>query len=1113
MWLVRLAMSRPVTIMVMVAAMVLFSVLAITRMKVDIFPQLDMPRITVIQPYGGMDPAQMEGYIVTFYEQHFFYISGVDHVSSRSIQSAAVMDVYFQPGVDMADAMSQVVAQVERSRAYMPPGTVTPFIVRFDVGNVPVGFLVFSSETRNVGEIQDLVYSRVRPVVSTIPGVSTPPPFGGNQRSIVVTVNTSRLSQYHLSVDDIVRALAKGNKIMPSGVVRIGNLQRVSQVNSVVTDIQSLGSIPVKQSNGLAVYLHDLATVADTTDILTGYALVNGRRTVYMAISKQAAASTLAVVDGVKKNIPYMQSLLPSDIKVAFEFDQSIYVTEAIRGLLFEGILGALLTGGVVLLFLRDIRSSLIVVMSIPASLLGAVVGLWIGGQTTNIMTLSGLALAVGILVDEATVVIENMHSHLSRGVRLRRAIYDASIEVVVPRLLAMLSVVSVFMPSFFMVGVTRSLFVPLSMAVGLAMFCSYLLSGTFVPVMAAWILKDNQHHVSSGENKPDFMMGVRSRYQKIVIALMAQRPIVLTVFVLISLTTILIYPTLGSEIFPAGNPTGFQLRLKAPTGTRFEETEEIAQQVLHVIADDVGASNVEVSIGYIGSQPPSYAISNIYMWTSGPQEAVLLVSFKEKAEVHIKQLEERLRDQFKDKFPAVNFTFEAGDIVNKILNFGSATPIQVDVNGPDFVVDQVYARQLLTSIQAIPDLRDVSILQPLDYPTVNIDIDRIRSGQLGVGVKEQSRALVASTYSSRFVTPIYWRDPKSGLSYQVQVEVPQGQLNSLATLGAIPVKTGSYSGPFLRDVAHLHYGIMPGEYDHYNMSRMISITANLASDDLGAATRKVQGVIDRLGKPPRGVRVNIRGQVPVMKETFAALSLGVIFAIVSIFLLLVSFFQSIRLSLVIMSVIPAIIFGAIASLALTHTTLNVQSFMGAIMSTGVGVANSILVVVFAEERRATGLSARTAAITGAAARLRPVLMTSIAMICGMVPMALGLSEGGDRTAPLGRAVIGGLICSTTAVLFVLPLVYALVQRKTSRVGASVLTNVKFNPMRKKRRPAKVIVPIIIIGLSAAAAPALMRSVDPVNCRPNVWLDSLMPRAFIQTSNGNSRTSGAKEIC
>jgi multidrug efflux pump subunit AcrB len=1031
-------MSRPITIMVAVVAVVMFSALAITRMKIDIFPQIDLPRITVIQPYGGMDPAQMEGYIVTFYEQHFFYISGVDHVSSRSIQGASVMDVYFQPGSDMADAMAQVVAQVERSRAYMPPGTVTPFIIRFDVGSVPVGFLVFSSETRNLGEIQDLVYARVRPVVSTIPGVSTPPPFGGNQRSIVITIDAKKLNQYHLSADDIVSAINEGNTIMPSGIVRSGDLQRIARVNSVVTNIQSLGNLALKEKEGVSVYLRDIAKIEDSTDILTGYALVNGRRTVYMAISKQAAASTLSVVEGVKKNIEYMQKLLPEDIKVSFEFDQSIYVTEAIKGLLFEGLLGALLTGACILVFLKDLRSSLIVVMSIPSSLLGAVVGLWLFGQSINIMTLSGLALAVGILVDEATVVIENMHSHLARGVELRRAIFDASIEVVVPRLLAMLSVVSVFLPSFFMVGVTRSLFVPLSLSVGLAMFCSYLLSGTFVPVMSAWILK-HEDHAGPKEHKPDFMDRARQKYRRVLIRLTFVRPIVIGGFVLICCCTIVIYPLLAREIFPAGNPTGFQLRVKAPTGTRFEKTEEISKDVLNLIADDVGAKNVAVTIGYVGSQPPSYAISNVYMWTSGPQEAVLLVSFKENAGIRIKSLQEKLRKQFKEKFPDVNFTFEAGDIVNKILNFGSSTPIQVDVTGPNFEDDQAYSARLLEAMRQEPTLRDVGILQPLDYPTIDVEIDRVRADELGVSVHQIGRSLVASTYSSRFVTPVYWRDAKSGLSYQVQVQVPQGDIQTASDVGDIPVKTGNYSGPFVRDVASTNYGTMPGEYDHYNMKRTLSITANLAGNDLGKAVERVEMIKKQLGAPPRGVRVSIRGQAPIMEDTYFTLRLGVLFAIVTIFLLLVSFFQSFRIAGIIVSVVPAIIFGALLSLLLTGTSVNLQSFMGTIMSVGVGVANSILVCVFAEERRAEGISAKTAAVTGAAARLRPVLMTSIAMILGMVPMALGLGEGGDRTSPLGRAVIGGLIGSTTSVLLVLPLIYSIVQKKASRKGASVM--------------------------------------------------------------------------
>ena len=1043
MWLIRLAMSRPVTIMVAVVAVVLFAGLAVARMKIDIFPTIDLPRVTVIQPYGGMDPAQMEAYLVTFYEQHFFYISGVDHVSSRSIQSAAVMDVFFQPGSDMADAMAQVVAQVERSRAYMPPGTVTPFILRYDVGAVPVGFLVFSSPTRSLGEIQDLVYSRVRPVVSTTPGVSTPPPFGGNQRTIVVTVNSKKLSEYHLSIEDIVQALNNGNVIMPSGIVRTGDLQRMATINSVVRNIQNLGNIPLEKISGTeVVYLHDLATIEDSTDITTGYALVNSRRTIYMAISKQASASTLAVVDGLKKKLPYMQSLLPEDIKVSFAFDQSVYVTEGLLGLLIEGATGAILTGGVVLLFLGDFRSSLIVVLNIPFALLAALVGLWIAGQTINIMTLSGLSLAVGILVDEATVTIENIHSHLGLGRPLFDSIYEASLEVVIPRLLAMLSVISVFMPSFFMVGPTKSLFVPLSLAVGLAMFASYILSGTFVPVMCGWLLKAHSgpaEHKSANHGKKPLMEKLRIRYQRLLIRLLGCRLIVLPVFLLVCSTVFLMYPTLGREIFPSGNPKGFQLRLKAPAGTRFEKTEELAKDVLKTIEDDAGPDNVEVTISYVGSQPPSYAISNAYMWTSGSQEAIMMVALREKAHIQLKAFEERLRKEFADKYKECEFTFEAGDIINQVMNFGSSTPMRIDIDGPDYDQLKPFAYELLAELKKLECLKDVGIVQPLDYPTVDVSVDRVRAGQLGVTVRDVGHALVSATYSSRFVTPIYWRDAKSGLSYQVQVQVPQNELDSKQAVGNIPIKTGGFAGPFLRDVAKVDYGTMPGEFDHYNMRRNICISANLAGDDLGGAAVQVQKVIKHLGRAPRGIKTTVRGQVPTMNDTFFALSLGVVFAVVAIFLLLLSFFQSIALSLIIVSVIPAILFGAVLALFLTHTTINVQSFMGAIMAVGVGVANSILVVVFAEERRALGISAKAAAITGAAARLRPVLMTSIAMIAGMIPMALGVTEGGDRTCPLGRAVIGGLLVSTCAVLLVLPLVYALVQRKATRKGVSML--------------------------------------------------------------------------
>ncbi len=1038
MWLIRLAMSRPITIMVVITSILLMSFLAISRMKVDIFPDLNLPVIYVVQPYGGMDAEQIEGFMVSEYEQHFFYISGIEHIESKTIQSASVIKIVFRPDVNMADAMAQVEAQVERSKAYMPPGTVAPFVLRFDAGNVPVGYVVLSSPGRSVAEIQDLAFVRVRPMISTLPGVSSPPPFGGNQRTIVIQVDPERMSAYHLSPDDLVDKLTSGNAIMPSGIVRDGNVQRIVRLNSTVENIKTLENIPVKVEGGTPILLGDLATVEDGTDIPTGYGLVNGKRAVYIAVAKRADASTVSVVDAVKKSIPAIQSQLPEDIKVKFEFDQSIYVTQAMAGVLSEGLLGAVLTGIVVLLFLRDWRSALIVVLNIPLALLSAVVALWVSGQTINIMTLGGLALSVGILVDEATVAIENIHTHLSKGQPLNSAIYHACVEVVTPQLLAMLSVVSVFMPAFFMQGSTQALFIPLSLAVGFAMVASYFLSNTFVPIAAAWLLKHEQQHES--HSTPGLLDKLTTQYSFAVRRVLPAAKLIVPLYLVVAvISCVAVYPFLANEIFPTGNATSFQLRLKTSAGTRIEQTEALTKQALDIIKRDAGAQNVETTIAYVGTQPPSYAISNVYMWTSGPQEAVVLVALNPEAHIRMSELKEKLRSSFKKELADTDVTFEAGDIVNQIMNFGSATPIEVDVNGHEFDQDKEYAQRLLAALKAVPELRDLTITQPIDYPTVNIDIDRIRAGQLGVNVKDVGRSVVAATYSSRFVAPVFWRDPH-GEAYQIQLQIPQPQMTSLQDIENTPVMTRATSHPvFLRDIAKVGYGNMVGEYDHYNKKRQLSITANLANDDLGRASRRVDEVIKSLGAPPRGVSVKVRGQVPSMKDTFASLFSGVAFAVVCILLMLIGYFQSVRLPMIVISVVPAIFTGVVVTLLVTGTSLNVQSFMGAIMAVGVGVANSILVVVFQEHNRMSGTPTDESAISGASSRLRPVLMTSIAMIAGMIPMALGLGEGGDRQAPLGRAVIGGLTASTASVLFILPLVYALVQSRANRKHASLL--------------------------------------------------------------------------
>ncbi len=1032
MWLINTALRRPFTIIVLVIGLALGSGLALTRMPVDIFPNLNLPVIYVAQPYGGMDPAQMESFLTSYYEYHFLYISGIEHVESRSIQNVALLKLFFHPGTDMSQALAQTIAYVERSKAFMPPGTVNPFVMRFDAGSVPVGQLVFSSETRGVAEIQDLALFRVRPAFSTLPGVSAPPPFGGNQRTVIIRADPERLRSFSMSPEELVKAIAAGNAILPSGNIRTGDLNRLAPMNGVVRDIKELADLPIRTGTGANVYVRDVGVVENGSDILTGYGLVNGRRTVYIPVTKRAEASTVEVVNRVKTELPRFQSLVPEDIKVTFEFDQSTIVKNSVRGLIFEGVLGALLTGLMVLLFLRSVRSALIVVVTIPFALLAGVVGLWMAGQTINIMTLGGLALAVGILVDEATVEIENVNSHLARGEVPRIAAFNAARQTVRPRLLAMLSVLAVFVPSFFMTGVAKSLFVPLSLAVGFAMLASYLLSSTLVPVLAAWLLRPQQEHKEGFER-------TQQRYKSFVTQLIKLRWPVLACYLVIALSAIfLVGRQLGTDIFPQVDTGMFQLRLRAPTGTRVERTEVLALKALDTIKAEAGAQNVDITLGYIGTQPASYPVNTIHLWTSGPHEAVLTIALKQGSGVRIEELKERLRQKLPEVIPGVAMSFEAGDVVTKVMNFGAPTPIEVAVSGPNLAANRAFADKVLAEMKKIAFLRDLQFDQALDYPTVDIKVDRARAGQLGLTVEQIGRSLVAATSSSRFTQPVYWRDPASGTAYQVQVEVPQSRIQSIEDVQGIPVNAANGAHALAGDVAEISYGTAVGQYDRYNQQRMVTIIGNIANRDLGSAAKEVNAAIARAGEVPRGVTVSLRGQVPPMQQTQSGLQLGLLLAIATIFLLLTANFQSLRLALVILSIIPAVVAGVALALWLTGTTLNVQSFMGAIMAIGVSVANAILLVTFAEQRRLEGAESYVAAIEGAKSRLRPILMTSFAMIAGMIPMALAIGEGGQQTAPLGRAVIGGLAASTLAVLIVLPLVFAIAQRKAGRTSASL---------------------------------------------------------------------------
>ena len=1064
--LILFALRRPFTVMVIILAMVLGSFLAVGRsvceqagwpypaglpkgMDVDIFPRLNLPVIYVCQPFGGMDPAQMEGFLTNYYEYHFLYISGIHHVESRNVQGTALMKLQFHPGTDMAQAMAETINYVNRSQAFMPPGTVSPFVMRFDTGSVPVGYLVLSSDTRSISEIQDLALFRVRPMFSSLPGVSAPPPFGGSARSIVVTVDPQRLQSYGMSPDEVINAIVKGNTISPSGNVPMGDKYPIIPINSVVRDYKQLLTIPIRTGEH-PVYIRDIGDVQDAADAPAGYALVNGRRAVYILATKRSDASTLSVINNIKKALPKMKDALGKDgegIDVAFEFDQSPYVIRAVEGVVTEGLLGAGLIGLMVLLFLRDWRSSLIVVLNIPFALLGSVLALWLTGQTVNIMTLGGLALSIGILVDEATVEIENIHSQLRRGKSVAEAVLAGASITVVPRFLSMLCVLAVFVSSFFMEGSARALFVPLSLAVGFAMIASYLLSSTFVPVMAVWLLKKH----SEKSNGKTWFDKLRSGYEATLGVLVAARWLLLPGYLVASvLIIVLVGGQLGRNIFPNVDSGQFRLRMRAPDGTHIQRTEKYAKEALGLIADELGRENIALTLGYVGMIHSNFPVNAVYQWSRGPEEVIMNVKLAEKFKISDEELKNRLREKLSQAMPDVRFSFEPSDIVNEVMSFGAPTPIEVAISGSNFADNRAFAEKVRTELAKVPSLRDLQVGQSLDYPSVQINVDREKAGLAGVTPVDVARALVTATSSSRFVAANYWADPKSGIAYQVQVEIPRPvmrtpyaieTIGSNDGLGSIPLKRTEHGQLLVRDVATLEPGTMPGQYDRYNMRRQITLTANVTSPDLGNVGEQVAAAIKRAGELPTGVQVDVRGQIPPLREIQSGLTIGLGLAILAVFLLLTANFQSLRLSLIAVSSVPAVICGVILSLWLTNTTLNVQSFIGAIMAVGVAMANAILLVTIAEQHRKSGDGVRKAAIDGASSRLRAIVMTSLAMIAGMIPMAMAYGESGQQYAPLGRAVIGGLVAATAVTLLVLPSLFVILQRNASLRSASLDPN------------------------------------------------------------------------
>jgi len=1064
MGMIKGALQKPITILVIVAGLFFFGIGAIRTIKIDIFPDLNLPVIYISHPYGGFTPDQMESYFGRQYVNLLLYVSGVKSIETRNIQGLSLLKLTFYEGTNMAQAAAEVSTFSNRAQASFPNGSQPPFIIRFDASTLPVGQLVLTSNKRTNNELLDLANVYVRSSFTSIPGLISPAPFGGNVRTIVIKADPELLRAHNLTPDQLVAALRDNNQTSPAGNIRIGDLNYLAPTNTGIKNVQDFGDIPLYKNGVQTVFMRDVATVEDGADITSSYALVNGKRSVYLPITKSADASTWEVVQNLKKNIPKFQALLPDDVNISYVFDQSVYVINSVKSLISEGVIGAILTGLMVLLFLGDRRGALIVIITIPISIISGVLFLNLFHQTINIMTLSGLSLAVGILVDESTVTIENIHQHFDMGKPKALAIWDACKEIAFPKLLILFCILAVFAPAFTMKGIPGALFLPLALAIGFSMIISYLLAQTFVPIMANWLMINKhedpnygKHHtIEEGdswdqkkalvehpehdkEGKLSKFDRFREGYMKVINGMMPNRKIVVSVYIIGAVAlVVLLLSTIGRDVLPKVNSGTFQVRLRAPDGTRLERTELMTLNAIKILEKTVGGKqNVEITSAMVGQHPGQFSTSPIYLFLAGPQEAVLQVNLKEDYKVNLDDLKEQLRAGISKEMPNVKMSFEPIELTDKILSQGASTPVEVVIGSKNKKQNIAYATKVMNELEKIPYLRDVQIAQSFKYPAINIDIDRTRAAQLGLGVTEISRSLTASTSSSRFTEKNVWIDPKIGLSYNVQVEVPEYQMASTNSLSEIPLMNDK-PRPSLGDVAGITQGTTFGENDDIGSLPILSVTANLNKMDLGTANDDVQKALGKLGKLPRGLTIATRGLTSTLTDTLDSLQSGLLVAVIVIFLMLAANFQSFKVSFVVLSTVPAVLLGSLLLVKLTGATLNLQSYMGMIMSVGVSIANSVLLITNAEELRKHNGDALKSAREAAALRLRPILMTSVAMIVGMIPMASGLGEGGDQTSPLGRAVIGGLLASTFAALLILPLIFAWVQGNTTTQSVSL---------------------------------------------------------------------------
>lgn len=1042
--LVRIALARPYTFVVLALLILIAGPLAYLRTPTDIFPEIRIPVIAVVWQYTGLPPDQMEGRFITQFERSLTTtVNDVEHIESNSLVGVGVVKIFFHPQVDIATANGQVTAIAQTMLKWLPPGATPPLILNYNAATVPILQIALSGPGFSEQNLGDLAMNTIRTQLVTVPGAAVPYPFGGKSRQIMIDIDTAKLQARGLSPQDVADALAAQNLILPVGTQKIGDREYSVKLNNAPLGYEELNDLPVKSVDGTNVYLRDVAFVHDGNAIQTNVVHVNDGRSVLLTVFKNGETSTLAIVAGIKARITQLKELVPQGLKMDLIGDQSIFVRSALDAVLHEGALAALLTSLMVLLFIGSLRSTAIIATSIPLSVLGAIATLSLLGETLNIMTLGGLALAVGILVDEATVTIENINWHLEQGKDVRTAILDGAAQIVTPAFVSLLSVCIVFIPMFFLEGVARFLFVPMAEAVMLAMTCSFILSRTLVPTMANYLLRPHAPHTdlhgSDAALPPSrnplvrlqrrFEAGFersRERYRALLILALHHRRAFVPAFLGFIALSFLLVPALGRNFFPAVDSGQMLIHARVPVGTRLEETARRFAQIQQEIRDIIPPEEIAAIADNIGLPVSGINMTYSNTGTIGPQDGdiqVALVKGHRPTADYVAALRERLPRAF----PDVTFSFLPADIVSQILNFGAPAPIDVQVRGPTAAANYAYAHDLLRQIRGIPGVADARIQQSRRYPALQVDLDRARAQQVGVTARDVTNNLLIALAGSSQVAPTFWLNPANGVSYAIAAQVPQYRLDSLADLASLPVSRGG-GVPSLDGIATISRGTTDAVISHRDIMPVVDIFATPEGRDLGAVAAAIERVVAASAeRAPKATTTTLRGQIETMNHSFSELQFGLLGAIVLIYLLIVVNFQSWTDPLVIIMALPAALAGIVWMLFATHTTLSVPALTGAIMAMGVSTANSILVISFARERLDQTGDAVQAAVDAGFTRLRPVLMTALAMIIGMAPMALGLGEGGEQNAPLGRAVIGGLLFATVATLVFVPVVFAMV--------------------------------------------------------------------------------------